>query len=131
MSRTTAARRHPHVYIASRTKHAERWRALREAGLSVTSGWIDRGTRGEVGDWDALWRSCIREVGVADALLLYAEPGEHLRGALVELGVALAAGIPVVYVGPDETLGTVLHAPGITRASSVESALDGLVTRRR
>ena len=42
---------------------------------------------------------CIIEAANADRLVLYCEAGEVLKGALIEMGAALARGIEVVCVG--------------------------------
>lgn len=111
------------VYTASRSKHAHRWRELRSAGHPIISSWIDEAGEGETSDWGDLWRRCLEEAKGADVLILYAEEGETLRGALLEAGAALTAGRRVIYVGPDATLNNVLRHPGIERANSVDAAL--------
>lgn len=50
-------------------------------------------------DWPDLWQRCLREATNADVLLVYMEPGETLKGAWIEVGAALAAGVPVIGVG--------------------------------
>ena len=87
------------IYTASKTVHAPKWRALRAAGYSVNSTWIDEAGPGESADLVDLARRCIDEAKAADSLLLYCEPGEVLKGALIEAGAALAAGKVVRQVG--------------------------------
>jgi hypothetical protein len=82
------------IYIASKTKHAARWRELRDKQqYKISSTWIDN--VGTVG----LAEICIKEVLESDCLVLYCEDGEYLKGAFIEVGAALAAGIPVYVVG--------------------------------
>lgn len=110
------------IYVASKSRHGGRWRALRANGLPIISTWIDECERGATADWECLWQRCIEEVGRSGCLLLYAEPGEVLRGALLEMGAALARGIPIVYVGPTD-IGNILRAPGVIHASTLDGAL--------
>lgn len=49
------------------------------------------------------WVMNINQVKYSDFLVLYAKPSDRLRGALIEAGVALGIGIPVLAVGvPDD-----------------------------
>lgn len=89
----------PAIYTASKTVHAPRWREMRAAGWSVISTWIDEAGAGETACFEDLWKRCIGEAASADAVLLYREPGEVLKGAFIEAGAALASGKPVHAVG--------------------------------
>ena len=88
------------IYVASKTKHAPTWRQLRDFGFPICSTWIDEAAQGQTKSWPDLWSRCVREAACSDALVLYHETGEVLKGALVEVGVALGEGIPVFWVGP-------------------------------
>lgn len=92
------------LYVASRASAPERpamWRKYRELGLPIISTWIDEAGEGETACNRELWQRIEREVTGASALIFYAEPGDFpLKGALVEVGMALAAGIPVRVVIP-------------------------------
>ncbi|MBX5206736.1 hypothetical protein [Rhizobium sp. NZLR11] len=90
------------IYIASKTKHAERWRILRHLGEPIISTWIDEAGAGESSDLADLWRRCIAEASAAQVLILYREPEDVLKGGWVELGAALASGVPVFAVGIEE-----------------------------
>ncbi|NNU70397.1 hypothetical protein G9X67_34670 [Rhizobium sp. WYCCWR 11152] len=91
------------IYIASKTKHAQRWRFLRDyIGEPIISTWIYEAGAGESGDLADLWRRCILEASTAQLLILYREPDEVLKGAWIELGAALASGVPVFAVGIEE-----------------------------
>ena len=94
-------------YVASKTKHAPMWQELRAAGVPVLSTWIDEAGEDQTVDYAELAERCVREILVADAVLLYCEPGEILKGALVEVGAALAAGKEVRCVGECDTLSRV------------------------
>lgn len=108
------------IYIASKTKHAEKWRARRLGGLPINSTWIDEAGVGETACFADLWTRCIREATSAKALVIYCEPGDVLKGAFVEAGAALAAGVPVYAVGCDG-FSFVSH-PNVTRCSDVDAA---------
>ncbi len=90
----------PSIYTASKIWHAPKWRLLREIGVNVQAAWIDV-TKTELTDMEkmALWLRCVDDAARADFLLLYAEPTDILKGALVEAGSALASGTIVLQVG--------------------------------
>lgn len=95
-------------YVASRASVPERsamWRHLRDHGVKITSSWIDEAGEGETACMVDLWRRIEAEVRKSDALILYAEPDDFpLKGALIEVGMALGMGKRVLIVAPDVTL---------------------------
>lgn len=111
----------PTIYMASKTAHAPRWRDLRAAGFRIISTWIDEAGVGETACFTDLWRRCVDEAAGADALIIYREPGEVLKGAFVEAGAALAVGTPVYAIGCDE-FSFVNHA-SVTRCATLAEAL--------
>lgn len=115
------------IYTASRTRHANRWRELRASGIPIISTWIDEAGPGESASMVDLWDRCINEAGAADALILYREDGEELKGAIAETGAALLAGKPVFAVGfdgeGDLKAFSFLNHRLVTRCESVEVAL--------
>lgn len=92
------------IYVASRASIPERgamWRASRAAGHPIISSWIDEDGVGATEDFGDLWDRIRREVTGATAIILYAEPEDFpLKGAYVEVGMALAASVPVYAVLP-------------------------------
>ncbi len=110
----------PTVYGASKTRLAPLWRELRDAGVNVISSWIDRA--GEPVDYAEMWRRCISEISVADALVAVHEPGDVWKGAYVEIGVALAHVVPVYVVG--DPPGSFVAHPLVFRCRSVHHALE-------
>jgi nucleoside 2-deoxyribosyltransferase len=72
---------------------------LRAAGAPIISTWIDEAGEGESADLHDLWGRCISESKNCDALIVYREPEDVLKGAWVEIGAALAVGRPVYAVG--------------------------------
>lgn len=115
------------IYIASKSRHASKWLALRNAGQPVISTWIDEAGEGETSDWCDLWGRCISEASSASGLLLYGEPGEELHGALIEAGAALAANVPVALVGPCHGFKRArYHQSVVGEFATVEQALAAL-----
>ena len=101
----------PKVYIASKFKHGSRWKELADAsyysdhpwnGIIFTSRWFlhysntipDEPQFCKLG-----WEHDIEDIIASDVVILYAEPDEKLRGALVEVGAALAWSRDVLLVG--------------------------------
>lgn len=124
------------VYVASRgtAARAAMWRDLRGQGMAVTASWIENADENTL-DFTVLWPQVVREIHDSDALLMYAEAGDFpFRGALVEVGVALGAGIPVhvalagvALAGPSlRPLGAWAHHPLVTLHEGLGSALAGL-----
>lgn len=55
-------------------------------------------------------------------MLVYAEEGEHLRGALVEAGMAIALGKIVLVIGSHPDFGTWQHHPNVMHAADLDHA---------
>jgi hypothetical protein len=127
------------IYVASRASVPERgamWRALRADGWPIISTWIDEDGEGATDDFEELWRRIEQEVTGAARLIFYAEPDDlPLKGALIEAGMALAAGVPVYAVLPGVRLeprsmrpvGSWLAHPKVQIVATVEEALHGIV----
>jgi len=110
------------IYIASKVKHADRWKRLRDVfGYPIISTWIDEAGEGQSNDLADLWRRCIWEAGTASALIVYREKDEVLKGAWAELGAALSHGVPVLAVGIEEF--TIAHHAGIKHVRLIEDAI--------
>lgn len=92
------------IYVASRASVPERparWRALRDAGWPIVSTWIDEAGPGETDDLGELWGRITREVASAQGVLLHVEPDDFpLKGALIEVGMALSLGKRVGVYAP-------------------------------
>lgn len=92
------------VYCASRASVPERpamWKRLRSAGANIISTWIDEANAGETLDFTLLWERIAGEIALADRLVLYVEPGDlPLKGALVEVGIAVGLDKEVLIVAP-------------------------------
>jgi hypothetical protein len=115
------------IYFASKTKHAPRWQALRDAGVTTTSTWIDEAGEGQTENYTELSERCVSEIFRSRAVLLYCEPGEILKGALVEVGIALASDTPVFCVGQCDTLSRVFRRHILWHEyETIEAALSAL-----
>lgn len=87
------------IYIASKTAHAIKWRAYRDAGFPIISTWIDEAGEGESSSFTDLWLRIVREASQCAVMIIYREPDEVWTGALVEVGCALGAGRLVLGCG--------------------------------
>jgi hypothetical protein len=118
------------IYVASKAKHRQMWCRLRgELGpvrhFTINSSWIDVDDAvSELSseEYVDLWMRCAEEVNAADVLVLYSEPGEELKGALIETGSAALAGKPVLVTG-HRLNHSWLHLPNVTYREDVRSAL--------
>jgi nucleoside 2-deoxyribosyltransferase len=123
------------LYTASNLRHAEKWRALCAESRHVQchARWLKHSAMGtpDTAEHAAeFWPQDEQDVRDADAVLVYAEDGDQLRGALVEAGIAIAAGIPVIVVGDHPDYGTWQHHPGVMRVRSLEAAMRKLEAMR-
>ena len=122
------------IYVASRAsipEHPAMWRRLRSEGYPIISSWIDEDGPGETEDLGELWARIGKEVAGSSGLIFYAEPGDFpLKGALVEVGMALGVGLPVVVVAPGVLLdipscrpvGSWMRHPLVSREPNVRLA---------
>ena len=125
----------PAVYGASRASIPARgamWRALRDQGAHLVSSWIDEDGEGQTDSLEELWVRIESEVEQADRLVLYVEPEDFpLKGAYIEVGMALSRGIPVYVVAPRvnleqrslRPLGSWAAHPLVSFTSDVRSAV--------
>lgn len=94
----------PVFYVASRASLPERpamWQMHAQHTADIISSWIWEAGNGETEDFGELWTRIRREIITCDALVLYVEPDDFpLKGALIEVGMALALGKPVRIVAP-------------------------------
>jgi hypothetical protein len=116
------------IYIASKTKHAKRWRFLRDKiGEPIISTWIDESEEGQTADFNDLWTRCINEASSCSLLILYKEKEDALKGAWIELGCALTKNIPVFAIGIEEftvaKYNRITHFPSMKEAITASRAL--------
>ncbi|KVP96645.1 hypothetical protein WJ97_12235 [Burkholderia ubonensis] len=132
------------IYVASRAsipERAARWKHLRDVeGWHIVSTWIDEAGDGETDDFSDLWLRIVDEIRGAERLILYVEADDFpLKGALIEVGIALAAGVKVFVVAPGvaiearsrRPIGSWMDHPLVTLAPSMEAALEGAARRSR
>ena len=121
------------IYVASRVSRADIWRNLRDnMGIAITSSWIDEAGEGETADFGELWTRIQREISSSTGLVFYADVSDApWKGALVEIGMALAMGKPigVVLIGELEgrtlrPIGSWLHHPSVKVCAFIEDAID-------
>ena len=86
--------------------------------------WIDQDYTEDPTELRDLWVSCIEEAKQCSCLILYSEDSEDLKGAVAEVGAALAGGAKVLFVGPVIGSGTIAHHPSVTRMESIEQAIE-------
>lgn len=115
------------IYTASKLNKAHLWRDLVSAWPEVTftARWptLHVGvTPDEPCYAKVFWQHDLEDVLAADGVLLYAEPEDHLRGALVEAGMAIATGRFVVVVGEHDDYGTWQYHPLVYKVGDLESA---------
>ena len=111
------------IYVASKAKHGPMWKEYRDIDLyPITSTWIDECGAGETSDWPDLWTRCVKEASECGCLVAYrANENEEMKGAMVEIGAALAHGKRVFCVG-FEYASFVRH-PLVTSTACVATAL--------
>jgi hypothetical protein len=132
----------PKVYIASKFKHGVWWKKLYEDsrnfsllsdepkhpwyGIEFTSRWF-KNYAGNVPDEPQFckigWVHDVEDVAAADVLIIYAEPEDNLRGALVEVGVALANDLWIIAVGDHPDYGTWQYHPYVHKVNTMDEAL--------
>ena len=104
------------IYVASRASIPERsemWREYRTYGYDIISTWIDEAGEGETENFEELWYRISGEIFNCKYFILYAKKEDFpLKGALVEIGMALAHYKPVIVVLPFEPEGRTLRPVG-------------------
>ncbi len=128
------------VYIASKLHHAERWRNLREQwrleGIDLHARWhdqavIEQTTEVAPEDFHIFWLVDEEDVKCSQAVIIYGEELDKLRGALIEGGIAIGAGILTIVVGTSPDFGTWQYHPHVVRAGSLEHAKKMILRRFR
>lgn len=121
------------IYVASRVSRADVWKNLRDnMGVSITSSWIDEAGEGDTEDFGELWTRITREIAASTGLVFYGHTADQpWKGALVEVGIALALGKPVAALILGELegrtmrpVGSWLHHPLVRRFTYMEDAIE-------
>lgn len=124
------------IYVASRASipaRSEMWRNLRdEYGWQITSTWIDEAGEGETADFTELWDRIMREIAAARKVVFYAKAEDFpLKGAILEAGIALGMGKPVIVCLPGvdlegrtyRPLGSWIKHRNVIRCDNIKTAM--------
>jgi DNA-binding XRE family transcriptional regulator len=117
------------VYVSSKLKHRDMWIA---SGLDIVSTWI-HGEELPPEECSAMWDRYMAEVEACDAFVLYAEPDDHLKGCILEMGLAFGLGRPVIIVWAESIqalavkIGTFAYHRSVTVVATMEEAIALLV----
>lgn len=118
---------YPKIYIASKLRHADKWRDLEKEypAIKFCMRWPSyaKSLPDEEPYVGVIWSHFLEDIKECDGVILYAEPGDNLRGALVECGMAIALGKFVIVIGTHEGYGTWQYHRSVYKASSIEQAL--------
>jgi len=68
------------------------------------------------------WEHDLEDVTFCDIVLVYSEPNDTLRGALVEAGMGIALCKKIVVVGENYSYSTWQYHPAVMKAASLEEA---------
>lgn len=134
-ARNAAKLTKPIFYVASRASNPDRprmWVEMRDThGFNINSSWVDAAAAGSEVEFDLLWEAIAAEIARCDCLVLYVAPEDFpLKGAFVEVGMALAGGKPIRIVAPGvkldpldcKPLGSWAKHPLVKFVASVEEA---------
>lgn len=113
------------IYTASKLRHADLWRSLATEWSEFD--WVSRWPFdhcGNIPDSDTFarwfWMQDIEYVARCDVLVVLATETDHLRGALVEAGAAIALHKTVIVVGQHADYGTWQWHQSVRRVKDME-----------
>jgi len=119
----------PKVYFASKLTYARRlWELALKWNLETTSRWLSQADLELKGspsteEFGIFWLVDEEDVRRSDALIVYGEADDILKGALVEVGMAIALGKLVICVGASSSFGSWTNHPLVLIAPSLEGAV--------
>lgn len=124
------------IYFASKLRHAAKWRKLcaESSDFIAHARWLKHNTLGTADTSEnarEFWGQDEQDVRDADVVIVYAEAQDHLRGALVEAGIAVASGVPVIVVGDHADYGTWQYHAGVRRVGTIHQAIELAITTVR
>ncbi len=124
------------VYPASKLRHGPMWRDLdaQTPAVQFHARWLKHNKIGTPDTADKareFWLQDVQDIKDADCVFVYAEPDDHLRGALVEAGIAIAFGVSVCVIGIHADYGTWQHHPRVHHATDMADALDWATNQLR
>ena len=115
------------IYFASKLKHAEKfikW-AIEHPEHHMVSRWpyltglVPDNAEHAVNFWD----DDFADIERCDVLVVYAEQGDKLRGALVEVGYALALNKKVIVIGDHPDFGTWRHSKNVVHVTDMSDLI--------
>ncbi len=115
------------LYLASQSQYRDEIAGIteslrrREYDVNSTWPWLDPNSTAE--DETTIWADILRKITAADLLIVIPMGPEPLRGALVEVGMALACGTKVIITGEHEAYGTWQFADDVVRYYDLPSVL--------
>lgn len=124
------------VSICAKLRHAEKFKKLREdyPDIHFISRWIVTASQGSeemkpVYEW---MREAEIEIANSHCVIVYAERGEVLKNALVQVGMALSMRKPVYVVGENVSYAEwQFWQPLVTRAANLQQCIKQIKTRFR
>jgi hypothetical protein len=115
------------IYFASKTDYARL--GLDLAGNWTEFNWTARWPNlvGKIGNTDPtfcniFWDQDVEDIHQSDVVLVYSQPNDVLRGALVEAGIGLGSGKKVVVVGENKSYGSWQYHDDVIRAKDLTQA---------
>lgn len=115
------------IYTASKLIHAELWKRLIEEWQEIefTARWpvMHVGIVPDAAHFaKVFWEHDLEDVNRSDGVMVYAEPNDKLRGALVEAGMALALDKFVITIGSHSDYSTWQYHPRVHRVPDLDHA---------
>lgn len=110
------------VYVSSKLRHRDMWIA---SGIPTVSSWIV-GEEPARDEYSAMWDRYRDELRRCDAIVLYVEPDDQLKGCMLELGMAFMSGHPMIIVWTGTVgdlaakMGTIVYHDGVRIVSSID-----------
>jgi nucleoside 2-deoxyribosyltransferase len=117
------------IYFASDLRHGAKWRKLcaQSTMFIAFARWLKHDAVGTADndkhEAEHFWQQDEQDVRDADVLICYAEGDDVLRGALVEVGMAISNAVPVIVVGKHKSYGTWQYHPSVMIATDLDEAL--------
>ncbi len=112
------------VYVSSKLRHRDMWLA---SGIPTSSTWIF-GEELPPEQCSAMWDRYRDEIRRSDAIVLYVEAEDQLKGCMLELGMAFMAEQPLIVVWggtPGELaakIGTIVYHDSVRLMTSIDEA---------
>ena len=116
------------VYLASKLHHSQMVRDLiientHDVTWTNRWQWFESKVPDEKDFAQHFWENDFDDVDAADAVLVYGEGDDTLKGAILEAGYAIGKGKPVVIVGSSKSFGTWQYSQRVQRAETIVDAL--------